>query len=40
MLIQGIQNEGAQPNLWIPPATHEVKMNVDGGFLKIGDQAA
>lgn len=36
----GNTNEGAQPNLWIPPATHEVKMNVDGGFSKIGDQAA
>lgn len=34
-------NSGQPPVLgWLPPDSHEVKMNVDGGFSKIGDRGA
>ena len=36
----GARTEPAAWIRWLPPESHEFKINVDGGFSKIGDRAA
>ena len=36
----GLQVEPAAGIGWLPPESHDFKINVDGGFSKIGDRAA
>ena len=37
---ESVQHDQSVQAVWLPPAKHDVKINVDGGLSKVGDRGA